>query len=129
MDITGIGSLASAASEIVNKIWPDKTEVEKAALAAELQIALAQNTVNAEEAKSANWFIAGWRPSIGWICSAGLGYQFLFAPLVNGLTGAIWHITPFIALDTATLMSIVTGMLGFGALRTYEKKTGSESAR
>ena len=129
MDITGIGALADAASSIVNKIWPDKTEVEKAALAAELQIALAQNAVNAEEAKSTNWFVAGWRPFIGWICGAGLAYQLLFMPLVNGLCAAIWSVTPFISLDIGTLMTCLSGMLGLGAMRTYEKKTGSEASR
>jgi hypothetical protein len=129
IDITGIGALANAASSIVDKIWPDKTEVEKAALAAEVQIALAQNTVNAEEAKSTNWFVAGWRPFIGWTCGAGLCYQFLFMPVINGLVFGLFKITPFVALDIGTLMTCLSGLLGLGGLRTYEKKTGIESAR
>jgi len=129
IDITGIGSLATAAASIVDKFWPDKTELEKAAIASELSVTLGQLDINKIEAASTNWFVAGWRPFIGWVCGAGLAYQFLFMPLMNGFINAIWKITPFIALDVNTLMTCVSGLLGLGVMRTYEKKTGAESAR
>lgn len=129
VDIAGIGSLATAAASIVDKFWPDKTELEKAAIASELSVTLGQIDINKIEAASTNWFVAGWRPFIGWICGAGLGYQFLFMPILNGIINAIWRITPFIALDSNTLITCLGGLLGLAGMRTYEKKTGVESAR
>ena len=136
IDITGIGSLATAAASIVDKFWPDKTELEKAKLATTLQevmndfnLTMGQLEINKIEAASTNWFVAGWRPYIGWICGTGLGYQFLFMPIINGLLMAIFKLAPFAALDVNTLMACVSGLLGLAGLRTYEKKTGAESAR
>jgi hypothetical protein len=136
LDITGLGSIAEAASSIANKIWPDKTEVEKAKLAATVQdamnefgLAKGQQEINLEEAKSAKTFVAGWRPFIGWVCGTGLAYQLIFMPIMNGLLMALFKITPFVSLDTATLSATVSGMLGLGALRTYEKYTGVEGKR
>lgn len=136
IDIAGIGALATAAKGIADKFWPDKTEMEKAVLAVQLQeamnefkLATAQTDINLEEAKSTNWFVAGWRPYIGWICGTGLGYQFLLMPLMNGLLQATFKITPFIALDTATLTACLSGLLGLGAMRSFEKSTGAEANR
>ena len=136
IDITGVGALATAASKLVDKFWPDKTELEKAKLTAAMQesmnefnLTLGQLEINKIEAASTNWFVAGWRPFIGWICGAGLGYQFLFMPILNGIINAIWKITPFIALDSNTLITCLGGLLGLAGMRTYEKKTGAESAR
>ena len=143
IDIAGIGSLATAAKGIVDKFWPDKTEVEKALLAAQMQqsinefkLATAQTDINLEEAKSPMWFVAGWRPFIGWVCGAGLAYDFVVRPISNGLIQAIAtlvghteQLTLFIALDTNVLMTCLGGMLGLGTLRTYEKAAGAESNR
>jgi len=136
VDITGLGAIASAAKGIADKFWPDKTEIEKAKIAADLQdtmnsynLAAGQIDINKIEAASTNWFVAGWRPAVGWTCAGGLFYQFLFMPILNGLINAIWHITPFISLDIATLVVCLGNLLGIGALRTYEKKTGSEANR
>lgn len=134
IDITGLGAIATAASDIVNKFWPDKTQVEKDVMALQMQevmntynLASGQIEINKIEAASTNWFVAGWRPYIGWICGTGLGYQFLFMPLLNGSINAIWHTTPFIALDSNTLVTCLGGLLGLAGMRTYEKKTGVES--
>ena len=128
IDIAGIGSLATAAASIVDKFWPDKTELEKAAIASELSVTLGQIDINKIEAASTNWFVAGWRPFISWICGAGLGYQFLFMPLINGVFLAFGAKAVFIALDVSTLMACVSGLLGLAGMRTYEKKAGVESA-
>lgn len=135
-DISGMGAIATAAKGMVDRIWPDKTEVEKAKLAAimqdsmnEFNLVAGQLEINKVEAASTNWFVAGWRPFIGWICGAGLGYQFLFMPIMNGIIKAIWHTAPFAALDVATLVSCVSGLLGLGTLRSVEKVKDAESKR
>ena len=94
---------------------------ELAALDADLKTALAQAGINAEEAKSASVFVAGWRPFIGWVCGAGLAYVFLAYPLLTwGLALARPGLAPpLLAADH--LFELVTAMLGLGGLRTYEK--------
>lgn len=136
IDLTGIGAVADAAKDIANKFFPDKTEIEKAQIALEMQdrmnaykLSSAQTDINLEEAKSTNWFVAGWRPAIGWTCAAGLAYQFLFMPIFNGLLNGLLLLAGhqaltvplFIELDISTLMTCVGGLLGLGTLRTVEK--------
>lgn len=127
IDITGLGALANAAKDIADKFWPDKTEVEKAKMAMELQevmnqynLTAGQVEVNKVEAGSANWFVAGWRPFIGWVCGVSLIYQFLAYPLLN-------HYLQMTQLDGSTLNDLLTGMLGLGVMRTVEKYNGSQS--
>jgi hypothetical protein len=129
MDITGIGSIADAAMGIVNKIWPDKTQAEKDQAALEMaqvmnehNLVIGQVEVNKVEAASTNWFVAGWRPFVGWVCGFGLAYQFLFYPLLSKLISII-------PLDISNLNTILMGMLGLGAMRTFEKVKNSEGNR
>jgi hypothetical protein len=99
----------------VNKVWANKGEAEKQELAAAVSLTLAQLDVNREEAKSTNWFVAGWRPYIGWICGTGLGYQFLIYPIL------VAFIPKIVQLDMGTLLTLLAGMLGLSGLRTKEK--------
>ena len=76
--------------------------------------------VNAKEAESLSLFRAGWRPSIGWVCSLGLLYQFILQPLIAWVSVAN-GLPPPPVLELGDLMTILVGMLGIGAYRTYEK--------
>lgn len=114
-DLTGLGSVADLATTVINKIWPDKSEQEKAQLAAAVQLVNGQLEINKAEATNPNWFVAGWRPFIGWICGTGLGYQFLVYPVL------IAYVPKIQQLDMGTLLTLLLGMLGIGGLRTYEK--------
>ena len=44
---------------------------------------LAQIGTNTEEAKSADRFVAGWRPFIGWVCGAGMAYAAIILPVME----------------------------------------------
>ena len=94
---------------------------ELAQMVNETSLSKYQTDVNIAEAQSANMFIAGWRPFIGWICGCGLGYQFLIYPI---LIAAVPKIVP---LDVGTLITLLGGMLGLGGLRTMEKLQGKAS--
>lgn len=110
-----------AVTTIINKIWPDKTEQEKAELAGAIALVQGQLDVNKAEAANSNWFVAGWRPYIGWICGTGLGYQFLVYPIL------VAFVPKVVQLDMGTLLTLLTGMLGIGGLRTFEKLNGVAS--
>lgn len=76
-----------------------------------------QLEVNRAEAAHKSLFVAGWRPFIGWCCGLGLLYSVLLSPILD-----IWFEMPVI--DSSLLMPTMTGMLGLGALRSYEKVKG-----
>ena len=84
---------------------------------------LAQIAVNEADAKG-SLYQSSWRPTIGYICGAGLAYQFLGQPLISWLSG-IWKFPLPPAIDTASLLTLLFGMLGLGALRTIDKKNAS----
>ena len=69
--------------------------------------------------------MSGWRPFIGWVCGVGLGFNFVVRPTANYLLMVFSPETPIMqSLDVGVLTTLITGMLGFGAIRTYEKIKG-----
>ena len=101
-----------------------------AQLAAETDLAKLQVQVNLEEAKSANWFVAGWRPFIGWTCGCGLAYVSIVEPLARFAAQVWFHYTgSFPIIDTTITMQVLLGMLGLAAARTVEKVKNAEGHR
>ena len=136
-----IAALLGIVSPIIGKILdkiPDAGEREKARLAFELQIAENENKliemfskidekqadINIEEAKSSSLFVSGWRPACGWLCVTGMAWAFVFKPILDWTLAAMGSsiISPQIA--SGELTSLLMGMLGMGALRSYEKMKG-----
>lgn len=130
--------VAGPVLQIIDKLIPDpaakaaaQLEAMKLAQAGEfkdidtqLQRDLAQIGVNQAEAASPDFFRAGWRPFVGWICGVGLAVQFLVGPLATWGSGLAGHPLAFPSLDMGTLMTLLAGMLGLGTLRTAEKVRG-----
>lgn len=123
MDITGIGSVADLIKDGIDKIWPDKTEAEKAQAALLMTALQGQLDTNKAEAANQSIFVAGWRPFVGWICGCGFGVS-AFAPLLEWLAALFGHPVKFPPFDVSVMMTLLTGMLGLGGMRTYEKATG-----
>jgi Holin of 3TMs, for gene-transfer release len=113
-----VSEVAGLATTVINKIWPDKSAEEAQAIANQFALIQGQLKVNEAEASNTNWFVAGWRPYIGWICGTGLAYQFLVYPIL------IAFVPKIVQLDMGTLITLLSGMLGFGVLRTAEKIKG-----
>ena len=81
-----------------------------------------QLEINKVEAAHKSLFVAGWRPAIGWICGIALLYSTILSPMLD-----IWFTVPDI--DTSLLQTVLMGMLGLGAMRTYEKTKGVQRDR
>ena len=98
-----------------------KAEIELKLKELEQAINLGQIEVNKAEANNTNWFVAGWRPAIGWIGAFALGYTYILSPLIDWACAlANLHIaTP--RPDMGMLFNLILAMLGFGGMRTYEK--------
>jgi len=119
-----LGSIIGPATQLLDKVIEDKDEKNRIAFELSTlaerhanELAKGQLEVNKVEAAHKSLFVAGWRPSIGWCCSLGLLYHVLIAPIAG-----IWVEVP--EIDSSLLMTTMTGMLGLGAMRSYEKTRG-----
>lgn len=83
-----------------------------------------QSEINKIEAQHASIFVAGWRPFIGWICGVALAYHFVLQPLIAFILNAYGVIYTLPVFDMDSLMTVLLGMLGLGAMRTVEKVNG-----
>ena|SRR5438067_1670249 len=88
---------------------------------------MGQVEVNKVEASNVNMFVAGWRPAVGWICAAGVAYSFILFPFISFLAVIEGFKGALPVVSTSDLMVLLTGMLGFGGLRSYEKVQGVAS--
>ena len=131
LNLGSISSLVGPVTGLLDKFIEDKDVKNK--LAHDLstmaerhaqELAKGQMEINKTEAAHKSLFVAGWRPAIGWICGLGMASNFLIIPIANfvlALTGSA-IVVPL--LDTGEMMPVLMGMLGLGAMRTYEKKQG-----
>lgn len=123
---------------LIDKLFPDPSANARAQLdllamqqngvlkelGAALDRDLAQAEINKVEASSPSIFVSGWRPGIGWVCVAGLAYQYLLRPLLPWMCEAYGHHVPPMPDLDGNMMELVFVLLGFGGLRTYEKQKG-----
>ena len=125
MDVTGIGSVADLVNTAITRIWPDKTEQEKQQLAAAVMVVQGQIDTNKAEAASPSVFVSGWRPSIGWVCSAACAWNWIGLPIAKCALTLWGHPIAISPADMSEMMPILMGMLGLGGLRTIEKLKGA----
>jgi hypothetical protein len=130
-----VESVIGIAGKVLDRIIPDPAQRAAAALemaklqqsgelarmSAETQLAQGQIDIDKIEAAGEGFFKSGWRPFIGWTCGTGLAFQFIVAPIATWAVALAGHPMPFPTLDLGTLMTLLFGMLGLGAYRTYEK--------
>ena len=109
----------------VNKIIDTLTTTQEERGKLDIAFNKLQTEINLAESKSASLFVSGWRPFCGWVCSFGVGYNYILRPLLNYVLAIFYPLVQQMdSLDMSQLMPLLMGMLGFGALRSYEKIKG-----
>jgi len=108
----------------INKFVGDKdlaaklmAEARSQEFSGELSLLMGQMKINKVEAAHKSIFVAGARPAILWICGIGLGYNTIVHPILD-----IWLEMPVV--DPTLLMPVLTGILGLGGMRSFEKYKG-----
>jgi len=144
MNLLGIGAIIEGVGKVADSlITTDKERAEMALEERKLDLEekridqatdLAQVEVNKIEAASSNFFVAGWRPAVGWVGVLGLAYQFLGYPLMQwcwafgqGYDIIPKGLNPPPDLNVEQLMTLLAGLLGFGGMRSFEKHKGVAS--
>lgn len=127
-----LGELIGPVSGLLDKVIPDKDQAAK--LAHEIatmsekhaqEAMLAQLEINKAEAASGSVFKGGWRPAVGWVCVLAMLWTYIIQPfVVFTLTVAGVDMPPLPELNMSDLMPVLMGMLGLGAMRSYEKSKG-----
>ena len=124
LDMSIVASLIGPVTGLLDKFVEDKDQ--KNALAHEIatiaqkqahKSALGQLEVNKVEAAHKSLFVAGWRPFVGWVAGIGLAYNVIISQILG-----IWLDVP--EVDPSLLTPVLMGMLGMGAMRSYEKSKG-----
>ena len=127
-----IQALIGHATKLLGKFIEDKDTKNK--LAHELatmaerhaqELAKSQIEVNKAEAQSRHWFVASWRPFIGWTCGIALMWHFVLSQFILFFATMFGFDLPALPeFDMGSLMTVLMGMLGLGGLRTFEKYKG-----
>jgi hypothetical protein len=132
--VNGASNLVnSIGNQIRGKVPVDSVELAKLELEMEklvnakaqilATVDQAQATINAEDAKSNSFFKSGWRATAAWICIFGIFNNLILMPTI------VWFLQFFmikvpvtLTLETGELMTMLFGLLGLGAMRSFDKK-------
>lgn len=127
----------------IDKIWPDpskraeelfkleqlKQQGDLAKLQAEVSLMLGQIEINKVEAQHPSVFVAGWRPAVGWVGAGAFAYSTIIEPFMRFVATIYGYAGDFPKLDDNLTMQILFGLLGLGALRSYEKSKEVQTDR
>jgi hypothetical protein len=125
-----LGPILEVGKTLLDRFVPDpeaKRQAEadflRMAMEGELKQTIAQLEINAKEAAHPSTWVAGWRPYFGWVGGTAFAYVGIIKPLLTWVAAIKgWPAPPDI--DTEFLWVVVSGLLGIGGLRTFEKTKG-----
>lgn len=105
-----------------------------------MQPQVLQAMATIKEAEHPSPFVAGWRPGLGWVCVAGLAWEYVLRNLIGaGMTIASYWVGDPVKLvsaaadlphvDGEALLALVAILLGVAGYRTFEKTKGVARVR
>ena len=132
-----ITAVISFGNTLIDRLLPDKAandaaKAQYATLIAQgtFANAIAQLQVDQAEASNQNVFVAGWRPFVGWVCGLAFAYSFILQPAAQAiatLCHSSFDVSKLPTLNGSDLSTILFGMLGLGAMRSWDKANGNGS--
>ena len=113
----------------------ERAKVELALQKQLMQPQIIQAMTTLKEAEHPSVAVAGWRPALGWVCAAGLAWEFVLRQLLGAamIISSYWVGDPVKLvsaaadlphLDAEPLMALVAILLGVAGYRTFEKTKG-----
>ena len=125
---------------IIEKIWPDPVKQSEELLKLEAlrqkgdlaqlnsytKLLLAQIKVNEVSANHPSVFVSGARPAAIWAGVFSMSWAGIIHPLLTwvwAFAGIAGEAPPLI--ESSALAAIVTGLLGVGSMRSYDKTKGN----
>jgi len=125
-----IGPLLEVGKSLIDRFIPDEEDRRKAeaeflknAMDGELKQVIAQLEINAKEAAHPSLLVAGGRPFFMWTGGVAFAYNTIISPILAWYGAAKgWPAPPVI--DSELLWAVITGLLGIGGMRTFEKTKG-----
>jgi len=127
-----LGAIVNIGKEVADRFLPNqkaKREFEQ-----ELQRKLNENQhtldisqveANKEQAKHSSIFVAGARPAAIWMCIICLAYTWFLRDFLVTISALLFDAYPILpVIDSEESKVMLTGLLGLGGYRSYEKKIG-----
>lgn len=127
MSFDPVTAVLDIGGKLIDRLWPDPAQAAQAKLELfKMQQSgeLAQIAVNQAEATNPSVFVSGWRPFIGWVCGVACAWNWIGLPMAKMGMLYFGHPLAISPADLSEMMPVLMGMLGLGALRTYEKTQG-----
>lgn len=138
MALDPLTAVLDIGGRVIDRLWPNKADAdaaklklfelqqsgELAQLAAEVDLAKGQMSINEAEANHPSVWTSGWRPGVGWVCVAAFAWHFVLAPILAFVATASGHPLVLPSFESESLMTVLFGMLGLGGLRTFERVRG-----
>lgn len=125
-----IPQLVTAVAELLGRIIPDKNAEQRNAFAKEIisltqefEMSKSQMKINEAEAANPNRTYVSWRELIGYAGACSIIWHYCLVPIITYFVVMSGHQAPPLPeLASADLMNLIYGLLGLGAMRSYEKK-------
>lgn len=140
MSLDPLSAIFDLGKSAIERIWPDpvkraeemrkleelRSKGDSEALNAHVQLMLAQISVNLEQAKHKSLFVSGARPAVIWVGVFAMAWSGIAHPLLTW----VWAFAEMTGdapplIEAGALTAIVTGLLGVGTMRSYDKIKGN----
>lgn len=131
----GLDIVLGLGSKLIDNLFPDPVQKaqaqvkllelqqsgELAKLQSDTTLIGKQLDINLEEAKSTDRWKSGWRPGFGWVGVGAFFCKYLGGPAIFVIAQFFHKEITLPTIDITEMMPVLGGILGLGALRTYEK--------
>lgn len=111
-------ALVDTVKGVIDRVWPDKSAEEKAALDRELQRDLANLKVNEVEAAQPG---PHFRDGAGWVCVGALALNSMIRPVAEWGGIIVGHPFTLPPLDVSQLWTMLMALLGLAGMHVYQQ--------